>query len=356
MQTRIAREKRMTTPPTPCLSLDAFRSLLTTLPPASFGARQAAEKRQAELIMPAGALGRLGWIACWLAGWQGEHPPRADRLRVVVFAGSHGVAERGVSLYPASVTRQMVASFHQGQAAINQLCRTVGADFEIVPLEVETPTADILDAAAMTEDEVLRALNAGLAAATDENPDVLCLGEMGIGNTTAAAALSHALFGGTAAAWTGAGTGIDEARRADKIAIVGEAAARHRAAAIDALDLLRRLGGRELAAIAGAVVGARLRRVPVVLDGYAATAAAAPLAFLHTDALSHCLVGHLSAEPGHRLLVEMLQMAPLLDFGMHLGEASGAALAAGIVKAAVACHTGMATFVEAGVDGADAAD
>jgi nicotinate-nucleotide--dimethylbenzimidazole phosphoribosyltransferase len=342
-------------PSTQCVSLQAFRQLIAGMPSASSEARSAAERRQEQLIKPLGALGRLEWLAAWIAAWQGAHPPRAERLRVLVFAGSHGVAARGVSLYPASVTRQMVASFHQGQAAINQLCRTIGADFEIVPLDVETPTADILDAAAMTEQELLSALNAGLAGAAADELDVLCLGEMGIGNTTAAAALSHGLFGGTAAAWTGPGTGIDRAHRAHKIAIVGEAAARHRAAAIDALDLLRRLGGRELAAVAGAVVGARLRRVPVILDGYAATAAAAPLAFLRSDALAHCVVGHLSAEPGHRLLAEMLGMVPLLDFGMHLGEASGAALAAGIVKAAVACHTGMATFAEAGVDGVDVA-
>jgi nicotinate-nucleotide--dimethylbenzimidazole phosphoribosyltransferase len=333
--------------------LDAFRRLIAEVPAASSEARSHAERRQGQLIKPAGSLGRLEWLAAWVAGWQGAHPPRAERLRVLVFAGSHGVSARGVSLYPASVTRQMVASFHQGRAAINQLCRTIGADFEIVPLEVDTPTADILEAAAMTEDEFLSALNAGLAGAAVDELDVLCLGEMGIGNTTAAAALSHALFGGTAAAWTGPGTGIDSTHRAHKIAIVGEAAARHRAAAIDALELLRRLGGRELAAIAGAVVGARLRQVPVILDGYAATAAVAPLAFLRSDALAHCLIGHLSAEPGHRLLAEMLDMLPLLDLGMHLGEASGAALAAGIVKAAVACHTGMSTFAEASVDAVD---
>ncbi|MFO1155011.1 MAG: nicotinate-nucleotide--dimethylbenzimidazole phosphoribosyltransferase [Rhodospirillales bacterium] len=341
------------TQPMHCKSLDAFRRLLSAAPQASFEAREAAERRQAQLIKPAGALGRLEWLAAWVASWQGADRPRAERVRVVVFAGSHGIAARGVSLYPASVTRQMVACFHQGHAAINQLCRTIGADLEIVPLDVDKPTADILDAPAMTEEEFLTALNAGLAAVGAEDVDLLCLGEMGIGNTTAAAALSHALFGGTAGAWTGAGTGIDSTRREAKVGIVAEAAARHRAEASDGLDLLRRLGGRELAAIAGAVVGARHRRVPVVLDGYTTTAAAASLAFLRSDALAHCLVGHLSVEPGHRLLVEMLDLVPLLDLGMRLGEASGAAVAAGIVRAAVACHTGMATFAEVGVDGAE---
>ena len=338
---------------TPCSTLEAFRQRLFDAPGESEDARRAAEARQAALIKPAGALGRLEHLASWVAAWQDSDPPRAERIRVVVFAGSHGIAGRGVSLYPTSVTRQMVASFHRGHAAINQLCRSIGADLEVVPLDVDTPTADFAETAAMTGDEFLAALNAGFAAA--EACDLLCLGEMGIGNTAAAAALSHALFGGTAAAWTGAGTGIDADRRMRKIAIVGEAVARHRDAASDALDLLRRLGGRELAAIAGAIVGARLRRVPVILDGYATTVAAAPLAFLRPDALAHCLIGHLSTEPGHRLVADMLDMQPLLDLGLHLGEASGAALAAGMVKAAVACHTGMATFAEAGVDGADVA-
>ncbi len=282
MQTHIARKESKMAHPMQCITLDVFRRLLSEAPTADSEARDAAAKRQAELIKPAGALGQLEQIAIWLAAWQGVNPPRVERLRVVVFAGSHGIADRGVSLYPASVTRQMVASFHQGQAAINQLCRTIGADLEIVPLDVETPTADFLEGPAMTEDAFVAALNAGLAAAPDDI-DVLCLGEMGIGNTTAAAALAHALYGGTAAAWTGAGTGIDATHRARKATIVGEAAARHRAAAADGLDLLRRLGGRELAAIAGAVVGARLRRVPVILDGYAAAAAAAPLASLRRD-------------------------------------------------------------------------
>jgi nicotinate-nucleotide--dimethylbenzimidazole phosphoribosyltransferase len=337
---------------------DEFRGWLAALPGPDAGAAAAAAARQAALLKPAGALGRLEALAAWLAAWQGRHPPGLDRISVIVFAGSHGVAAQRVSLYPAAVTRQMVAGFHAGHAAINQLCRQIGADLEVVAIELEAPTADITLAPAMDEAGFVRALNAGLAAAdraAAAAADLVCLGEMGIANTTTAAALALALGGGRPEAWTGAGTGLDAAGRAAKAAVVGRAAARHRSQAADALDLLRRLGGRELAAIAGAVIGARRAGIPVVLDGYTATAAAAPLAFARRGALDHCLVGHLSAEPGHRLLLDLLGMPPLLDLGLRLGEASGAVLAAQVLKAAVACHTGMATFAEAGVSGADAA-
>lgn len=344
----------MTEPPT-VASMAAFRALLAVLPPPDSAAAAAAAAREASLLKPAGALGRLEPLVAWLARWQRRHPPTLARPWVIVFAGSHGVASRGVSLYPATVTRQMVAGFHRGQAAINQLCRLLGADLEVVPLNLDQPTADFTEAPAMTEAECAAALAAGLAAAGNAaraGADLLCLGEMGIANTTAAAALAHAIGGGRAEAWTGAGTGIDAERRAAKAAVVGRAVARHRGEATDALDLLRRLGGRELAAIAGAVVGARLAGLPVVLDGYATTAAVAPLVRLRADALDHCLLGHLSAEPGHRLLADLLGLPPLLDLGLRLGEASGAALAALLLQAAIGCHTGMATFAEAGVSGA----
>jgi nicotinate-nucleotide--dimethylbenzimidazole phosphoribosyltransferase len=334
-------------------SVDAFRRLVADLPTADTAAAAAARSREAALLKPAGALGRLEELTAWLAAWQGRHPPRLTRPSVVIFAGSHGVADLGVSLYPAAVTRQMVASFHQGMAAINQLCRLIGADLEVVPLDLDTPTADFTRDPAMDEAGFVRALNAGLAVAT-RPADLLCLGEMGIANTTAAAALAHGLAGGQPDAWTGAGTGIDPARRAAKVAVVGRGVALHRPLAKDPLDLLRRLGGRELVAIAGAVIGARRARIPVVLDGYAATAAAAPLAVLRADALDHCVLGHLSAEPGHRLLADLLGLKPLLDLGLRLGEASGAALAVQLLQAAVACHTGMATFSEAGVSTAAA--
>jgi len=174
---------------------------------------------------------------------------------------------------------------------------------------------------------------------------------MGIANTTAAAALCAALFGGAAADWVGPGTGVDSGGIERKRAVVEEGVALHKQAAKDGLDLLRRLGGREFAAMAGAVIAARMARVPVLLDGYATCAAAAALFAVEARALDHCLVAHRSAEPGHRRLLEHLGKAPLLDLGMRLGEASGATLAIALVKAALACHNGMATFAEAGVSG-----
>jgi nicotinate-nucleotide--dimethylbenzimidazole phosphoribosyltransferase len=187
--------------------------------------------------------------------------------------------------------------------------------------------------------------------AVEPGIDLLAIGEMGIANTTAAAALCAALFGGAASDWVGPGTGVDSAGMKRKCAIVEEGVALHKAAAKDGLDLLRRLGGREFAAMTGAVIAARMARVPVLLDGYATCAAAAALFAVEAQALDHCMVAHRSAEPGHRRLLECLGKTPLLDLGMRLGEASGATLAIALVKAALACHNGMATFAEAGVSG-----
>ncbi len=265
-----------------------------------------------------------------------------------MFAGNHGVAARGVSAYPAAVTAQMVQNFTAGGAAVNQLCKTVDADLRVYEMALEQPTADFTQGPAMTEEECARAMAYGMMA-VEPGIDVLCLGEMGIANTTSAAALCLALFGGEAADWTGPGTGVAGAALASKIKVVAEGVARHKSASGDSLEVLRRLGGHELAAIAGAVLAARLARIPVVLDGFACTAAAAIVWALDRRALDHCLVAHVSAEPGHRRLLAKLGKSALVDFGMRLGEASGATLAVAILKAALACHTGMATFGEAGV-------
>ena len=242
----------------------------------------------------------------------------------------------------------MVANFTAGGAAINQLCRAFGLDLAVHALDLERPAFDITSGPAMDEADFAAAFAAGWEAVAAGPADLVCLGEMGIGNTTAAAALCHGLFGGSAADWCGPGTGLDAEAVAHKAGVVAAAVARH-ADAADPIDISRRLGGRELAAIAGAVLAARHLRIPVILDGFVCTAAAAPLAAVRADALDHCLVGHASTEPGHRRLLARLRQRPLLDLDMRLGEASGAALAAAVVKAAVACHTGMATFAEAGV-------
>lgn len=321
---------------------------LKRLPPADPASAAAAAARQARLTKPPGSLGRLETLAEWLAAWQAKHPPALERARIAVFAGNHGVVARGVSAYPAEVTVQMVANFRAGGAAINQLARAMGAELVVVPLELERPTADFTQAPAMSEAELRAALEAG-ADAAEPGLDLLCVGEMGIGNTTAAAALAAALFGGTGADWVGRGTGVDDAGLARKAAAVDAALAHHGAALADPVDALRRVGGRELAAIAGAVLRARELRIPVVLDGFVATAAAAAWKKAEPRALDHCVAGHCSAEAGHGRLLGRLELKPILDLGMRLGEASGAAVAIGILRAAVATHAGMATFAEAGV-------
>jgi nicotinate-nucleotide--dimethylbenzimidazole phosphoribosyltransferase len=334
----------------PVAELDEIRTLSAHLPGPDLEARTLAGTRQTQLTKPSGALGRLEELAIWLATWQARHPPRLDHPRTLVFAGNHGVAARGVSAYPAAVTAQMVQNFIAGGAAVNQLCRLFDVGLKVYEMNLDTPTADIVVEPAMSEKECARAIAYGMMA-VEPGIDVLALGEMGIGNTTAAAALCGGLFGGGAEVWTGPGTGVAGAALEAKQRVVDEAIARHRPAARDPFDVLRRLGGLELAAITGAVIAARLGRVPVVLDGFASTAAAAVLYAADPHALDHCVVGHVSAEPGHRRLIERVGQRPLFDFGMRLGEGSGATLALAVLKAAVACHNGMATFAEAGVSG-----
>ncbi len=334
----------------PVASLDEIRALMAHLPGPDLEAGGAAADRERQLIKPAGALGRLEELAAWLATWQARHPPTLDHPRTVVFAANHGVAARGVSAYPAAVTAQMVQNFIAGGAAVNQLCKVIDADLRVYEMNLETPTADIVEAPAMSEDECARAIAYGMMA-VEPGIDALAVGEMGIANTTVAAALCMGLFGGEAAEWTGPGTGVVGAALEKKREVVAAAVARHRPSAGDPFELLRRLGGLEFAAIVGTLLAARMGRVPVVLDGFCAGAAAAVLHAADPRALDHCVAGHVSAEPGHRRLLDRLGKPPLLDLGMRLGEASGATLALGVLKAAAACHVGMATFAEAGVSG-----
>ncbi|RMD64086.1 MAG: nicotinate-nucleotide--dimethylbenzimidazole phosphoribosyltransferase [Alphaproteobacteria bacterium] len=327
-----------------------IRRILEDLPGPDTEAGRAAAARQAQLTKPAGALGRLEDLALWLATWQGRHPPVIERPHTAVFAANHGVVARGVSAYPAEVTRQMVQNFIDGGAAVNQLCAIADSDLRVYELALDEPTRDFTTAAAMDEADCARAIAYGMMA-VDEGIDVLALGEMGIGNTTSAAALCAGLFGGRAVDWVGRGTGIDDDALARKTAVVEAALEVHGDARGDPFEVLRRLGGYELAAILGAVIAARRARTPVLLDGYACSAAAAVLYALDPHGLDHCQVAHVSAEPGHRRLLERIGKRALLDLDMRLGEASGAVLAIPLLKAACACHQGMATFAEAGVSG-----
>jgi nicotinate-nucleotide--dimethylbenzimidazole phosphoribosyltransferase len=329
-------------------SLSDIAKLADRLPMADHAAAEAARARQNSLTKPPGSLGRLEALAEFMAEWRGTARPEIWRAQALVFAGNHGICAQGVNPYPQEVTAQMVANFEAGGAAINQLCAVNGAELSVLALDLDRPTGDFTEGPAMSEDDCLDALWQG-ASAVDDGADVLILGEMGIGNSTVAAALAAACFGGPVAEWTGPGTGSDKAGIARKIDAIERGLKRNAEVIGHPPSILAALGGREQAAICGAVLAARGARIPVILDGFICTAAAAVLYATDKRLLDHCLVGHASAEPGHRKLLAAIHKRPVLDFDMRLGEGSGAALALGIVRAALACHNGMATFGEAGV-------
>ena len=330
------------------LPFDDIRALFKIMPTADASIVAEVAAHEAQLTKPPGALGKLEHIASWMATWQNHYPPKVDRTIVAVFAGNHGVVAQGVAAYPQAVTQQMVANFQSGGAAVNQICKTFDLGLKVFELALELPTADITQEPALSEQECAATFAYGMEAIAG-GCDLLCIGEMGIGNTTIAAALAHGLFGGKAEDWVGPGTGVDAAGLARKADAVSRAVALHKDHLADPLEVLRRLGGRELSAMAGAILAARMERVPVLIDGYVATAAAAILYAMDNTALDHCIVAHCSAEPAHKALLQKIGKEPLLDLGMRLGEGSGAALAAALVKAAVNCHNNMATFASAGV-------
>ncbi len=332
----------------PFESVAEFAALLGAQPEPDAAAARAAAERNGTLTKPPGALGRLEDLAIWYASWRGDARPWISAPQIAIFAGNHGVAARGVSAFPAEVTVQMVANFEAGGAAINQLADAAGATLDVVSLELDRPTADFTEGPAMTEEEFCAALSAGWQAVRP-GADLLVTGEMGIGNTTAAAAVAAGLFGGTGADWVGRGTGVDDAGLARKAAAVDAGLAANAAALGDPLQVLRCLGGRELVGMAGAIAAARAHRIPVILDGFICTAAAAALAGVRPGALDHAVAGHVGAEPGHRALLDKLGKEPILSLGLRLGEGSGAAVAIHVLKAAIACHSGMATFAEASV-------
>lgn len=332
----------------PFSTLAEFRATLAKAPGKNTEAEAGAQDRNGQLTKPPGALGRLEDLAIWFASWQGNARPEMNAPQVIVFAGNHGVCAQGVSAFPPEVTVQMVANFEHGGAAINQLSKAFGAKMDVHALDLDSPTADFTQAPAMSEDEVVAALKTGWNA-VDPNADVLVTGEMGIGNTTSAAAVAAAVLGGEASDWTGRGTGVDDDGLARKTDVVSRGLTLHADAIKDPLHALRCLGGRELAAMAGAIAAARAHGIPVILDGFICSAAAAVLFAAQEGALDHAVAGHLSAEGAHANLLSKLGKEPLLRLGLRLGEGSGAALALGVLKGAIACHSGMATFAEAGV-------
>ena len=308
-------------------------------------ARAAVAARASRILRPAGAFERLDEIAVWLAGWQRSATPRVDRPAIVIFAADHGVVAEGVSTVPSEVTTALVRAMGEGVATASVMARAIGASLDVVDVGVGAPTGNIAIGPAMDEKRYATSFETGRAAVPDA--DLLVLGEMGIGNTTAAAAVAAVIYGGTAEMWTGRGTGVDEAGLARKVAVVETA--RARAGSRGPMEALREVGGCELVAIAGAISEARARSIPVVLDGFVVTAAAAALEAATPGALDHCITGHRSPEPGHGLLLEKLGMRPLLDLGLRLGEGSGALAAVPLVRLAAAAVTEVATFDEFGL-------
>ncbi|GBR63266.1 nicotinate-nucleotide--dimethylbenzimidazole phosphoribosyltransferase [Gluconobacter wancherniae] len=339
-------------PRAPFQTMHALREACINLRGPARAAGQQIADREATLTKPAGSLGRLEELTRWMGEWQNRVMPSLERIQVIVFAGNHGVVAQGVSPWPSDVTAQMVANFEHGGAAINQLARIGGARLDVICLEKLRSTRDFTQGAAMDEAGFLSAVNTGYVSVSPDT-DLLCPGEMGIGNTTAASTLSAALFGGQGSDWAGRGTGLDDAGVTRKAHVIDRALSFHGESLRDPLEAARRVGGFELAAIMGAVLAARHHGIPVLLDGFVCTAAAAPLFALSLDGLDHTRLSHRSAEAAHMRLAGLLGLDPLLNMALRLGEASGGALAIPLLKAALACHEGMATFADAAISQAD---
>jgi nicotinate-nucleotide--dimethylbenzimidazole phosphoribosyltransferase len=329
-------------------SVDDYRHAIANLPNADADAFLKAQDRQRQLTKPPGSLGRLEDLAIWMASWQGNEKPHLKSPSCLIFAGNHGVASLGVSAFPAEVTAQMVDNFAAGGAAINQLTEAAGASLDVIALDLDKPTADFTQGPAMSIEEVLDAMSEG-ATSIPQEADLILVGEMGIANTTSAAAVGLATLGGSAENWVGPGTGVNAEGLRLKSDVISKGVAINKDMMTDGLHVLAAVGGRELAAIAGAVLTARHRRIPVLLDGFISTASALPLLMDNDAAFDHCQISHKSLEPGHQRIIDKTGKTPLIDLGLRLGEGSGAATALPILRAAVTTHSGMATFSEAGV-------
>ena len=329
-----------------------------------------ASARQQQLTKPAGSLGRLEDIAVQIAGITGQPIPRIERKAVIIMAGDHGVTSEGVSAYPSAVTLQMVHNFLQGGAAINALAHYVGAKVIVVDVGVAADishpdllsrkvafgTADMALEPAMTHTQMLEAIQVGIDvfdAQLDQGIDLVATGDMGIGNTTAASAITASLLQMPVALVTGRGTGIDDEQLAHKIQVIEKALARHVPNPQDPLDVLMKVGGLEIAGLVGVIVAAASRRVPVVIDGFISGAAALIAVELNPLMREYLLAGHISVERGHHLILERLGLSPLLDLKLRLGEGTGAVLAMSLIEAALHTHSEMATFEEAGVSTRD---
>ena len=305
--------------------LKDFWVLIKSPPNKDESTSKLAAERNASLTKPPGALGRLEELAIWYCAWRQN--PNANILspQVIVFAGNHGVASLGVSAFPQEVTEQMVLNFEHKGAAINQLCQVAGAKLNVHSLELEKPTKDFTKEPALSSKEFEESLLVGWSAVKQET-DLLVVGE-----------------------WVGRGTGVTDEGLALKIKVVEQGLERIKEESLDPFELLRQLGGREMVAMVGAIARARALKIPVILDGFICCASAAVLEKTKNGLLDHCVAGHLSSEGAHISILELLNKKPIIDLNLRLGEASGGALAINIMKSALACHNGMASFEEASV-------
>ena len=327
-------------------NLQMINDFVNTMPKRNIAIEAAARAHQDKLTKPPGSLGMLEDLAVFLASWQSKERPIIENAQAIIFAGNHGICEHGVSPYPQEVTHLMVSNFENGGAAMNQLCSLNGVELKVKSLSLDTPTQDFTQTAAMSMGELLDAMSEG-ALAVNKDANIILLGDMGIGNSTVSSALAASIFGGNVAEWVGAGTGANKKGISRKISVIEAGISKHGACAD--LSAILAFGGREQAAICGAILAARSASIPVLLDGFICTAAAAPLYAISSSLLDHCLVGHKSEELGHPKLLQAMNKTPILDLDMRLGEGTGAALALSILKGAVACHNHMATFEAAGI-------
>ena len=310
--------------------------------------RDKAAERARRVLRPAGAVAALDEVASWLAGWQRTAAPRVEKPALIVAAADHGAAARGVSAYPQEITSAMLSAIRQGAATSSVMARHVGAELVALDAGVGRPSADFTLSPALSEAEFAARFRQGREAAARLDCDLLAVGEMGIGNSASAAAVAAAVMGGDPESWVGPGSGVSGQALDSKRRTVAEGV--RRVGAVGPLEALRQLGGGEMAALAGAVTEARRRSLPVVLDGFISTAAVIALEAAAPGALDHCLASHVSAEPGHRRLLERLGKAPLLDLNMRLGEGSGALMAVPLIRLAAAAVTEVATFEEWGLE------
>lgn len=343
-----------------------LNEIIAQIKPLRTDAMEQAKERQQQLTKPAGSLGMLEEIAIHIAGITGQPKPTIKRKAVIIMAGDHGVAAEGVSAYPSAVTPQMVYNFLYGGAAINALARHAGADVIVVDVgvaaDIQHPqllsrkiaygTANMLAGPAMTQEQMLGAIRVGietLNTLADQGLDLVATGDMGIGNTTASSAITAALLAEPAQLVTGRGTGIDDGQLAHKIQVIEQAIAKNAPNPTDALDVLMKVGGLEIAGLVGVILAAAAHSIPIVIDGFISGAAALVAVNICPTVRDYVLAGHVSVELGHRMILKKLWLTPILDLSLRLGEGTGAVLAMGIIEAALHAHNEMLTFAEAGV-------